>query len=385
VLLHHNINIQRFLAQNKSSLEIECIPTPAYKRQGDEYIMDVVCSPKTAIELDRSKLKYYTDAEIRQLYYCKSYLNVQRISDLCTADGVFILPSISKGERSIRQCASKLGGIRQERPGGSTLTIWTRFLNTICKNDNESKKGNNNNDNDKNREKEEENGKFSIGTIITKYWNGVPYTGTVIDHTEKYYKIRYNDNDKEELNHTEVQKYKKKNRGEGRMTGEIGQRMRLRRPLGEWTILANESERMWPFYYSHDTDTLYRSYREEWHSNGEFYNDCHTMTDNDTYEYVTTRNVNTLPPNRCNGYRGWVESITTSTDEGKRNREINNKKLHEISRVTRRTYSTVLHSDRILCSTIQNIQNAKINTKSTHSNRWRSNTVQRIDRIRICR
>jgi hypothetical protein len=79
------------------------------------------------------------------------------------------------------------------------------------------------------------------------------------------------------------------------MTGEIGQRMRLRRPLGEWTILADESERMWPFYYSHDTDTLYRSYREEWHSNGEFYYDCHTMTDNDTYEYVTTGNVNTLP------------------------------------------------------------------------------------------
>jgi hypothetical protein len=76
---HYYVNIRRFLAQNKSSLEIECILTPTYKRQGDEYVMDVVCSPKTAIEMDRSKLKYYTDAEIRQLYYCKSYLNVQRI------------------------------------------------------------------------------------------------------------------------------------------------------------------------------------------------------------------------------------------------------------------------------------------------------------------
>jgi hypothetical protein len=292
---HYYVNIRRFLAQNKSSLEIEYIPTPAYERQGDEYIMDVVCSPKTVIELDRSKLKHYTDAEIRQLYYCKSYLNVQRISDLCTADGIFIPPSISKGERSIRQSASKLGGIRQERPGESTWTIWTQFLNTICKNDNENKKGNNNNDNDINRKQDEEKEKFSMGTIITKYWNGVPYTGTVIGHTEKYYKIRYNDNDKEELNHTEVRKYTKKNRGEGRMTGEIGQRMRLRRPLGEWAILANASERMWPFYYSHDTNTLYRSYREEWHRNGDFYYDCHTMTDNDTYEYVTTGNVKTLP------------------------------------------------------------------------------------------
>jgi hypothetical protein len=51
---------------------------------------------------------------------------------------------------------------------------------------------------------------------------------------------------------------------------------------------------MWPFYYSHDTNTLYRSYRDKWHRNGDFYYDCHTMTDNDTYEYVTTGNVKTL-------------------------------------------------------------------------------------------
>jgi hypothetical protein len=70
--------------------------------------MDVVCSPTTATAMDCNKLKQYTYAEIRQIYYCKSYLNVKRISDLCTADGVFVLPSITKGERSIRQCTSKL-------------------------------------------------------------------------------------------------------------------------------------------------------------------------------------------------------------------------------------------------------------------------------------
>jgi hypothetical protein len=71
--------------------------------------------------------------------------------------------------------------------------------------------------------------------------------------------------------------------------------MRLRIPLGDWNILANESERMWPFYYSHKTDNLYRSYREEWHSNGKFYYDCHNITENDTYDYVTKGNVKLLP------------------------------------------------------------------------------------------
>jgi hypothetical protein len=56
--------IQRFLAQHNASLEIDCIPKPTYERQGDEYIMDVVCSPTTAMELDRNNLRHYTDAEI---------------------------------------------------------------------------------------------------------------------------------------------------------------------------------------------------------------------------------------------------------------------------------------------------------------------------------
>jgi hypothetical protein len=71
--------------------------------------------------------------------------------------------------------------------------------------------------------------------------------------------------------------------------------MRLTIPLGNWNILANEPERMWPFYYSHEIDTLYRSYRQEWHQNGEFYYDCHTMTDNDTYNYVPSGNAKLLP------------------------------------------------------------------------------------------
>ena len=67
----------------------------------------------------------------------------------------------------------------------------------------------------------------------------------------------HEDNNEEELNHTEVGRYMKKNRGEGRMTGEIGQRMRLRKPLGDWNILSNKSERLWPFYTIQTKQTLY--------------------------------------------------------------------------------------------------------------------------------
>jgi hypothetical protein len=49
--------------------------------------------------------------------------------------------------------------------------------------------------------------------------------------------------------------------------------MRLRKPLGDWRILANKLEQLWPFCYY----------------------DCHTMTDNDTYDYVPSGNVPLLP------------------------------------------------------------------------------------------
>jgi hypothetical protein len=120
---HYYVHIGGFLAKHGASLEIYCIPKSADEIQGDEYIMDVVCSPTTTTEMDRNYLQHYTDAEIRQLYYCKNYLQMTRISDLCTADGVFILPSVAKGERSIRQCASKLEEIKQDRPDEVTWTI----------------------------------------------------------------------------------------------------------------------------------------------------------------------------------------------------------------------------------------------------------------------
>jgi hypothetical protein len=286
---HYYVHIRRFLAKHGASLEIEGIPNETFERQGDEYIMDVVCAPLTATELEVQYLQYYTDAEIRQIYYCKSYLQVQRISDLCTADGVFVLPAIVKGERSIRQCTSKLEEIKQERPNGNSWAVWRKFLSTLCKNEMENTIYNNK------KEKKGDRIRHSIGTEITKYWRGIPYIGKVISSIDKYYKVLYEDSDEEELNHGEVNKYMKKNRGEGRMTGEVGQRMRLRIKLGDWNIKANESDRLWPFYFSRTKDTLYRSYREKWHQQGKFYYDCHCRNSNNRYDYTTTENIEYLP------------------------------------------------------------------------------------------
>jgi hypothetical protein len=202
---HYYAHIRRFLAKHNASLEIDCVPSPTQERQGDKYIMVVVCSPTTTTELDRERLRHYSDAEIRLIYYCKNYLQVKRISDLCTADGIFVLPSIMKGERSIRQNVSRLSDIRQERPGETAWTVWRKFLHTICKEE-------------KDTNKNTTNGTHPVGTRLTKYRDGKPYLGTVVNNTDTYYKIKYDDNDEEEMNHTEVTKHIRINRGDVRMT-----------------------------------------------------------------------------------------------------------------------------------------------------------------------
>jgi hypothetical protein len=124
--------MRRFLARTEGSIEIACVPIPSKERCGDEYIMDVICSPMAMSSLQRESLHQYTDMEIRKLFWCKSYLQVKRISDLCTADGTFILPNVHKGERSIRQSSSRLSEINQQRPNEVSWSIWRNFLKTLC-------------------------------------------------------------------------------------------------------------------------------------------------------------------------------------------------------------------------------------------------------------
>ena len=224
---YYYLNMRLFLAKRGGSLEIACVPQPTTERHGDEYIMDVVCSPLAATSLTFDTLHQYKDMEIKEIYWCKSFLQVKRISDLCTADGTFILPNIYKGEKSIRQCSSRLGEINQQRPSEATWGTWRKFLKSICD--------------------------CSIDPMY---------------HT-------CND-DKDELK-------------------AIGTRLRLSIPLGNWNVITNESKRLWPFYYSHNHNILYRSYRKEWHSQGKFEYDCHQGKDDETFSYEKFQSVSTLP------------------------------------------------------------------------------------------
>ena len=50
-------------------------------------------------------------------------------------------------------------------------------------------------------------GRYDVGTSLTKHWDGIPYTGKITSNSGRYYKVKYDDEDEEELSHREVTKH----------------------------------------------------------------------------------------------------------------------------------------------------------------------------------
>ena len=66
-------------------LECACVKRPELERENDKFIIDAACANSKA-EL--------SDADIRTINYCRCYLEVQLMSDMCTADGHYMLQSL---------------------------------------------------------------------------------------------------------------------------------------------------------------------------------------------------------------------------------------------------------------------------------------------------
>ena len=93
------------------------------ERDHDFFLMDKVC---------KQTIKELSDANVRIINYCRNYLEVQQLSDICTADSQFILKSVWDGDLCITQSQSRLDEIIQEKPGTKEWTQWRNFLKSLC-------------------------------------------------------------------------------------------------------------------------------------------------------------------------------------------------------------------------------------------------------------
>ena len=120
---HYYVHLRKFLAEHKIQLECACVNRPTLEHKNDIFLMDAVCA-KTKEEV--------SDANVRIINYCRNYLEVQRLSDICTADGQFIIRSVWDGDRSITQSQSLLEEILQDKPGKKEWAEWRKFLRSLC-------------------------------------------------------------------------------------------------------------------------------------------------------------------------------------------------------------------------------------------------------------
>ena len=104
-------------------LEFACVSTPVLEREQDLMKMDMACDkPKEVL----------SNADINTIHYCQSYLQIHQLSDMCTADGNYILDTVFQGEWSINQSISRTEEIIQERPDSTSWRIWRNFLRPMC-------------------------------------------------------------------------------------------------------------------------------------------------------------------------------------------------------------------------------------------------------------
>ena len=101
---HFYKHLRKFLGSNNLSFEIAGIETATPPREYDRCIMDIVTSDNE-----------FKDRNIKYVYYCKSFLQVRWVSDLCNADGTSVLSNIKDGLHSIQQSQSKYKEIIQEQ------------------------------------------------------------------------------------------------------------------------------------------------------------------------------------------------------------------------------------------------------------------------------
>ena len=104
-------------------LECECVDCSKRERENDIFLMDAVCAPMK---------EELSDAKVRTINYCRNYLEVKRLSDICSANRHYIITSVRDGNRLVTQCQSWLEEIFQDRPGNKQWAEWRKLLRSFC-------------------------------------------------------------------------------------------------------------------------------------------------------------------------------------------------------------------------------------------------------------
>ncbi len=112
------VSIWQFLHSIKFQLHIRRAYIPVVPRKGDKALMDYFVS------------KHYKPKLLKILNRCRLYLQVIFVSDISSADGTYIIPSIKHGHR-LQERPSTLEWPSQPRPPANAWREWSNALSHL--------------------------------------------------------------------------------------------------------------------------------------------------------------------------------------------------------------------------------------------------------------
>jgi hypothetical protein len=108
-------SLRQYLQHIGGSIELDDPGTPPIQRVNDAYIMDVV--------LARGQFK---PAQIRQINYCRMYLQAVTISDITRANAMQLDMPMRRGQPSSQSSTSRWHRFNQARPPQTAWTLWKK-------------------------------------------------------------------------------------------------------------------------------------------------------------------------------------------------------------------------------------------------------------------
>ena len=116
-------DLRDFLAETKTTIEVDDPCIVPVQRVNDKHIMDFVLQQK------------FTKGELRRINYCRLYLDVHTISDIATACGRYLSKGLLLGRPSMETSRSKGNGVVQNRPTcDRSWQLWRRACTQLCSN-----------------------------------------------------------------------------------------------------------------------------------------------------------------------------------------------------------------------------------------------------------
>ncbi len=108
-------SLRDFLADSELTLTIANVYTVCPRREGDLVLMD------------EARTGNYTSGDVQAINRCRLYLQVECLSDICTADGLGFDPGL-KAKPPTVSSQSMIQWPRQELPGKLSWAAWRRFF-----------------------------------------------------------------------------------------------------------------------------------------------------------------------------------------------------------------------------------------------------------------